>query len=158
MAPGSSGFSFSLKDYGTFRQKVALPLERVLVIQPPNFLQSMSRLSFSRAQEACDCLPYISIKQTLSPGADEQMLFLLTSHHVTSETHPEKYLCSSGERHFPCLSWAVQNIPAKREMFLLPFFIGIMQGPGESMAIVSQWSFPLYFPPEIFVHYLSRHR
>lgn len=65
---------------------------RVLVIQSPNFLQSMSHLSFSRAQEICDCLPHISIKQTLSPEANEQMLSLLTSHHVTSETHPDKYL------------------------------------------------------------------
>lgn len=138
MAPGSSGFNCSLKDYGTFRQKVALPLERVSVIQPPNFLQSMSHLSFSRAQETCDCLPYISIKLTLSPEADEQMLFPLTSHHVTSGTHPEKYLCSSGKRHFLCLSWAVQNMPAKSERFLLPFFLEVMQRSEEFMVIVSQ--------------------
>lgn len=119
------------------------------MMQPLNFQQSMSHLSFSRAQETCNCLPYISAKQTLSPEADEQMSLLISNPCDLWNPSWQISLCSSRERHSPWLSWAVQNMPAKREGFLLPFFLEVMQRPEAFMVTVSQWSFPPYLPPEI---------
>lgn len=146
---------------------MALPFDRILVIQSLSFLWLMSHLSFSRAHKICDCFPQISIKQDLSSYRlmNRQCPTFPPTIWPLKHTLRNVSLLVRRKALSLVVLFFVQNMPTKKEGFLLTFFwisSHFLLKSYEKTRNTYGHNFlkilPISLSPrKLFVHYLSCH-